>query len=406
MTANPLQSHAADVGRPMAKRYRVGVMKVLVESNGDGRFDRIVETALGSFRETLTNTLAIDASLFSFRGPHLTPKSGGYEAMDFLRIGLNEKIERQIDFLLVITEVDLLASTLAYAVAMPSQLTNVAIISTKRLDPEFWGREASDRSPPQRLSSLMLHSFGHLLGLSHDDDRHNVMFDFKAVDELDNMVEFSDRQRQTVAHNLPIEARERVSKRSAGRVNFMARAVAVNAAGIVAGVCRANPLRLVGRLPTLITAALSVLIFLLFTPDMWDVASVVDSYQMVLFAMLSIAGASVALYRSFASGPISGRDRVLAESSVVTEAVVILSVSSTMLLLFAIFAGLLYLAIASIFPQTLMRTWTTVVPATGFGQHIKLCLFVAGLSILAGSLGGRADSRELVRGVLFTDEET
>ncbi|WP_372715753.1 hypothetical protein, partial [Novipirellula sp.] len=125
-----------------------------------------------------------------------------------------------------------------------------------------------------------------------------------------------------------------------------------------------------------------------------------------IFAVLAISGATLALYKSFASGPVSSRDRTLSESAVVTETVIILSLFLTMAVLFIAFGGLIYLAIATIFPQRLMQTWTTVVPATGFQQHAKLCIFISGLSILAGSLGGRADSKELIRGVLFTDEES
>ena len=58
------------------------------------------------------------------------------------------------------------------------------------------------------------------------------------------------------------------------------------------------------------------------------------------------------------------------------------------------------------FPRKLMGTWPTVDPAVRTADHIKLSLFVASVATLAGSLGGRADSRDLVRGVLFVDEET
>ena len=386
--------------------YTVGVMQTMVESSDEEAFSSMADKAIARFQETLTDELKISVNTFSFRGPHLTPDSGSYAAMDFLRIGLNEKIERGIDFLLIVTEVDLSASKLAYALALPSQLTNVAVISTKRLDPAFWGEEITVETSPRRLSALMLHSFGHLLNLAHHQEATNIMFDFKAVDELDQMVDFSLEQREQVVRNLPVEARERVSQKESGRLNFISRTIAVNTRGIGAGILNANPLRLLSRLPTMITAALSVLIFLLFTPDMWDVASVVDFHQMILFALLAVIGATMALYKSFASGPVASRDRTLSESAVVTETVVLLSLFLTMSFLFFAFATLIYLAIETIFPQKLMETWTTVVPATGFYQHAKLCIFISGLSILAGSLGGRADSKNLMRGVLFADEES
>ena len=169
---------------------------------------------------------------------------------------------------------------------------------------------------------------------------------------------------------------------------------------------RANPLRLVTQLPTMVTAALSVLIFLFFTPDMWDVASTVDLYQIVIFSAVAVVASTVVLYRAFAFGGVAGRGRVLAESTVVTSAATALCLLLTMALLFAAFALATYGGVVTIFPRKLMETWPTVDPAVRFLDHVKLSLFVAGLGLLAGSLGGRADSQDLVRAVLFVDEET
>ncbi|MEP6559157.1 MAG: hypothetical protein ABJB17_11815, partial [Burkholderiales bacterium] len=51
-------------------------------------------------------------------------------------------------------------------------------------------------------------------------------------------------------------------------------------------------------------------------------------------------------------------------------------------------------------------TWPTVDLIARVLHHVKFSLFVAALGILAGSLGSSADSRDLVRRVLFIDEET
>ncbi len=78
----------------------------------------------------------------------------------------------------------------------------------------------------------------------------------------------------------------------------------------------------------------------------------------------------------------------------------------TMLLLFTLFAGVTYLGTISIFPRKLMESWPTVDPAVRTLDHVKVSMFVAAMGVLAGSLGGRADSKDLVRAVLFIDEET
>lgn len=411
MTADPTPSasdshYRGPAGDGSGPEYVVGVMRTLVESTDDAAFNRLVDRALEEFRAKLTGPLGLQLKVFSFQGPHLTPTAGSYSPLDFLRIGLGEKLERGVHFLLIVTEVDLAASQLSFAVALPSQLTNVGVISTRRLDPEFWGDAGDEQRTEQRLARLMLHTLGHLLNLRHQPEPGNVMYDFASVEELDAMEDVTEKQRREIARSLPKEARERVSERGHGRWSFAARALALNARGILRAVWRANPFRLLSRLPTMLTAALSVVIVLFFSPEMWDVASTVELYQLVLFALAAVLGATFALYRTFAFGAVLGRDRMLSESAVVTEAATVLSLFLTVALLYLIFVAALYGGIVTIFPRRLMETWPTVDPAIRTIDHLKLSLFLGGLGVLAGSLGGRADSRDVVRGVLFVDEET
>lgn len=409
----PLADGAAS-GAHGGREYVVGVMTMEVEGRDSARFGRLAERAAAAVERDLAEALGVRVDLLSFEGPHLTPAAGAYAPLDFLQIGLTEKLERGVHFLLVVTEVDLAASTLSYTLALPSQLTNVAVVSTKRLDPAFWGdgtddSDADDAVAVRRLTALLLHSFGHLLNLGHTDDPANPMHDFAGVEGLDRMAAgFSERQRAAMRRALPREAHERTSRARGlgGHLPFILRTLVRDGRSIGAAVARANPFRLVTRLPTMVTAALSVLIFLFFTPDMWDVASTVDLYQIVLFSLVAVGGSTVVLYRAFAFGGVMGRGRLLAESTVVTGAATALCLFLTMALLFTAFALLTYGGVVTIFPRKLMETWPTVDPAVRTLDHVKLSLFVAALGLLAGSLGGRADSQSLVRGVLFVDEET
>ena len=384
--------------------YVVGVMTVDVEAKHSERFERLANEAVTAFDKALGTELGLRVTLLRFDGPHLTPAAGAYAPLDFLRLGMTEKLERNADFLLIVTEVDLAATTLSYTLALPSQLTNIGVVSTKRLEPTFWGDEADEALTVRRLSHLLLHTFGHLLNLPHSDDPDNAMYAFEGVDDLGEMAALTPAQRDRVRRALPREAHERSSR--GNRWGFVLRTLQSDWRSIAHAVGRANPLRLATRLPTLITAALSVIIVVFFSPEMWDVASTVELYQLVLFAGVSVAVGTFALYRAFAFGAPLRRGRRLAESSVVTGAAVLLSLVLTMLFIFAAFAALVYLGIVTIFPRQLMATWPTVDPAVRTLDHLKLSLFVAAFGTLAGSLGGRADSRDLVRGVLFIDEET
>ena len=109
------------------------------EDGGRGPRLRAVRRDRHARRRTLDETFAREPRLrtgtLAFAGAHLTPGAGNYAPLDFLEIGLAEKLERDLPFLLIVTEVDLSSSSLAYTLALPSQLTNVAVMSTRRLDP-------------------------------------------------------------------------------------------------------------------------------------------------------------------------------------------------------------------------------------------------------------------------------
>lgn len=387
-----------------SQEYVVGVMTMDVEGKDSERFLDCVDQAVSAFERSLSDLLDVRVDTLSFEGPHLMPSAGAYAPLDFLRIGMTEKIERRVQFLLIITEVDLSATSFGSTLALPSQLTNVGIISTKRLNPTFWGNLDDRQLTVRRLETLLLHTFGRLLNLSYAKSPQNIMHDFVEVEDLTNMVHLTDSQRQEMRKALPREAHERMSRKH--RWRFILQTLVRDWRSIAIAVIQANPFRLLARLPTMITAALSTIIFLFFTPDMWDVASTVELYQLIVFSFIAIAAATIALYRAFAFGGVLSRNRRLAESTVVTSAATILSLLLTMALLFSIFMGLIYMGIVTIFPRKLMETWPTVDPAVRTIDHIKLSIFVAALGVLAGSLGGRADSDGLIRGVLFVDEES
>jgi hypothetical protein len=156
----------------------------------------------------------------------------------------------------------------------------------------------------------------------------------------------------------------------------------------------------------MITTGFSVAIVLFFSAEIWDIAGTVDLYQLVLFGLIAIISATLLLYQAINFGPLLNRRHGIAESTIVTVTTILLSLLLTMLLLYLVFFILFYLAVITIFPVTLMETWPTVDPAVRTIDHIRLSIFLSGMAVLAGSLGGRADSRKVMRSILFLHEET
>lgn len=390
--------------RHSSDTFVVGVMKMEVEGRDSEQFGNVVARAVATLDEVFAQELRLRTQTLAFAGAHLTPGAGNYAPLDFLEIGLAEKLERDLPFLLIVTEVDLSSSSLAYTLALPSQLTNIAVISTRRLDPAFWGGDSDPDRTADRLAALMLHCFGHLNGLRHNADPTKAMFAIEGVQDLDRMTRFDADELQQIARNLPREARERSTRDD--KVRFTLRMLFEDAGAIARAVVRANPFRLLTMMPTMLAAALSVIVVLVFSAETWDVASAVSMPQILSFSLMCLASAAFVLYRAFAFDTLLSRDRRITESGIVTMAATLLCLVFTLLLMFLFFGSLMYLVIISVFPERLMESWPGTGDATTTIDHLKLSLFLAAMGVLAGSLGGRSDSRDLVRGVLFFTEET
>ena len=379
-------------------------MTMEVEGRSSEPFHALVSDAVARVDAAFADQPMLRTKTVAFEGPHLTPGAGKYAPLDFLEIGISEKLERDLPFLLIVTEVDLSSSSLAYTLALPSQLTNIAVVSTRRLSPEFWGDPADRDVTVARLAALLLHSFGHLVSLRHESDRTNIMYPLEGVQDLDCMVHFTPAQRERIGRNLPKEAHERSTRD--GKLRFIGWTLLHDAGPIARAVARANPFRLLGTMPTMIAAALSVIVVLLFSAETWDIASAVSVPQIATFSVMCLAAAAFVLYRAFAFDALLSRDRRITESSIVTTAATVLCLVLTLLIMFVFFGGLMYIVIISVFPEQLMQSWPGAGEATTAVDHLKLSLFLAAMGVLAGSLGGRSDSRDLVRGVLFITEDT
>ena len=112
MSAARVGRSAARVGRA-AGEYVVGIMRMEVEGRDSARFNAIVARAVAEIDRVFDAQPRLRTEALSFEGPHLTPGAGNYAPLDFLEIGIAEKLERDLPFLLIVTEVDLSSSTLA-----------------------------------------------------------------------------------------------------------------------------------------------------------------------------------------------------------------------------------------------------------------------------------------------------
>lgn len=370
----------------------------------DGAFNDLTAAATATFSQIVQQNLAVQVESFSFAGPSLNSSENGYLALDFIQIGINEKTERKLAFLFIITDVEVAAASMSYLLALPSQITNVAVISTRRLI--AYGEDSTPKPAlrTERLVSLMLHCFGRLLNLNYADKPTNYMARVQVPDDLDTMRHFTNTQYQQMSKNLPREANDRYSEGS--KFAFIMWHAFGNLPRILRGAIRANPLRIATKLPTMIATALSVIIVLIFGGETWDFAASVSYSQLMIFVAASFLAATFVLYRAFSFRLVSTRRGQTSESSVVTAGATYVALMLTLIYLFFMFGVLMYGVVVFVFPDPLMSTWTSDKDGATFAAHMRLAAFLAAVGILSGSLGGSADSRSVVRNVLFAADET
>ena len=386
------------------RHIEVGLLKVDVTGRESERLERLVARATTHFRTALRDEPRLTVSTYAVDRPNLSPGEKGYRALDFVQLGLDEKTERRLAFLLVVTEVDIAAASLSYLLALPSQLTNVAIVSTRRLA-DYGAAERDDAAlMGDRLGTLLVHCFGRLLNLPYHPAADNYLARIREPHDLDAMRTWTAAQLTHMARTLPEEANDRYSQ--AGKWGFVLRQTLANVPRIVRGALNARPLRLATKLPTMIATALSGIILLIFGGETWDFAAAVDYGQLAVFVVASFVTAVFVLYRAFSFRLVATRRGRFSESAVVTAGATYLALVLTLLILFAAFALLMYGVVVFVFPDALMSSWTSVRDGAEAGAHLRLVLFLAAVGLLSGSLGGSADSRTVVRNVLFAADET
>ncbi len=364
----------------------------------------IVTDATAYFETAIAQLSRVRVQSVLLAQPDLRPGEEGYRALDFVQLGINEKTERRLAFLLIVTEVEVEAASLSYLLALPSQLTNVAIVSTRRLA-EYGSEERHDDGRmARRLGALLVHCFGRLLNLDYDESPGNFMSRVAVPADLDAMTGFTGAQLRRMATNLPLEANDRFSDGSRGK--FVLTQVLANLPRILRGALRANPLRLATKMPTMVATALSVIVVLIFGGETWDFAASASTGQMAIFVVASFAMATFVLYRAFSFRLVDTRHGHTSESAVVTAGATYLALVLTLVCLFLTFALLMYGVVVFVFPDPLMDTWTSVRAGTTLGAHVRLVAFLGAVGVLSGSLGGSADSRSVVRNVLFAVDET
>ena len=114
-----------------------------------------------------------------------------YKAEAFIEELLN--VAEGDEIALGITESDIYTDKMNFVFGQAQVGGHAAIISLKRLDPQYYGKPADEKVLSERMFKEAVHEIGHCLGLTHcDDPKCNMVFSNTVYGVDNKSAEFCD----------------------------------------------------------------------------------------------------------------------------------------------------------------------------------------------------------------------
>ena len=249
-----------------------------------GRIDPVDEEAVELARRRIEGHLLEWFAEFTWRLTVVERREATTNRRDepvvLLEQAQTERDLHKWDFVLVITSSDLIGHDKPFALAAVSRTLDSAVLSTARIDPRAVDASADRESRIMRLAHrievMIVRCLGHLNGLDHDLSPDNYMWDADDVAALDDIAVLTSEQILKMRENLKQIADLRLEERGDPSLRssalFVLRAAWFGRWEILAGLMEAAPWLFPVRFSRLTTAAVSALLILLMTAEVWDMS--------------------------------------------------------------------------------------------------------------------------------------
>jgi hypothetical protein len=327
----------------------------------------------------------------------------------FLENGVRERDRHHWDLATVFTSSEIV-STKASAFGVISRALDTGVISLSCMSHIAEDGVRANVGPEafrKRIVAIVAHYFGHFVGLEHGDDPGSFMWSIRGPSDLDSMEGFTEDEVARALTGLQALADPRLEEtpKRLSLLSFYLQSIWVNRRDIGDAVTQARPWQFPLRLGRLTAAAISTLLIMLMTAEVWDLAFSQTAERMLLLSFIVVLIAT--FYVLHKQNLVIYKNRSHMTEQMVTTGfstwlVVFLGMLTTYLLLFGISA----LAAGLLFSDDLVSAW---VGETDFEvrlhHYVTLSSFVGSMGLAIGSLGASIEPQEAFRFVTYVDEE-
>jgi len=322
---------------------------------------------------------------------------------DFLDDTSLRMVEGPYDLMLVITDVALATVRNRVDAGFTSSVARIAMISTRKLlttGRKQPIRSLNDESVSYNAATLFLQLVGKILGLSPGKrGQSKIMSTFEFVENRKSLPSFTEAEKVKLQKkNEQMPERELRGGNGLESLMFHLLMSIAHPRQLLRPLLRNKAILLPLSLPKLVTAAVSPSFILLFTAEIWDVGMNMPNAVAILFAILSIMGASFYLVTIQSLFLPRKEKRILTEHLAVANTTIYLSIFLACIGLFLMVGLLMLFMELYVFPEDLIQTWPTLnKQAVDLTDLIRLAAFISTVGVTTGALAGGFESRAVIR---------
>ncbi|CAM3483626.1 hypothetical protein AEQU2_02592 [Aequorivita lipolytica] len=340
---------------------------------------------------------------FDITDPSQLPTDKTHRPSDFLDDTSLRMVEGPYDLMLVITDVALATVKNRVDAGFLSSVARIAMISTRKL--VTTGRKQPmlslmDESVRYNAATLFLHLVGEILGLdSTNKGRSKIMSTYVFMADRKSVPTFTQAEiEQLKKENTQLPERELRGGSGLESLIFHLLMAFRHPKQLLKPLLRNRAILLPLSLPKLVTAAVAPSFILLFTAEIWDVGMNMPNSVAIMFAIMSIMGASFYLVTIQSLFLPRKEKRILTEHLAVANTTIYLSIFLACIGLFLMVGLLMLFMELYVFPSDLIQTWPTLnKQEVELTDLIRLAAFISTVGVTTGALAGGFESRAVIR---------
>ncbi len=342
-------------------------------------------------------------------------RSPRVEPVDLLEAGTIELEAKHWDFVLVLTSADLESHFKSYTIATPARGLSAAVLSTSRLDPLATFSTATEEerihAMTRRIFALFMHLLGHLNGLEHQEDPRDFMYDIDTIRDLDAMERYNEEDLEILEEELSevadirLEEKDRAAHRPP--LLFYIQAIWHNFDDIWNAMLQVEPWTFPIKLTRLTTAAISTLVIMSITAEVWDLGMSLSSYTVLGLSLVSVFTTSYFIVHRQHLLTRRHVIRRLTEQFVITNASIFLTILLGMLTVYLmLFLGTLLLGF-TLFRPEIVAEWAPLQQGhISLRDYMVFAGFVSSFGVFLSALGASFEESTYFKHIAFVDEET